>query len=153
MASYRSIALVLGAALSLGACAAGKSASERQAEDAARSLAEDSEICTKVRNGRPTLSDQDCMRLAVSYRQIAAQPGPTMLESPSRAFTNDVGACVKLVAATPGLTDGDCLERMLASRRAARAEQQRQIAARQDAAGAFFGAGQTSQDVTTSNRR
>ena len=55
--------------------------------------------------------------------EIAAQPGPTMLESPSRAFTNDVGACVKLMAATPGLTDGDCLERMLASRRAARAEQ------------------------------
>ena len=138
MVSYRSIVFALGGALLLGACAAGKSASERQAEDAARSLAEDSETCAKVRNGRPTLSDQDCMRFALNYRQIGVQPGPTMLESPSRAFTNDLGACGKLMASTPGLTDRDCIERMLANRRAARAEQQRQVAARADTAGAFF---------------
>jgi hypothetical protein len=142
----------LGLAIPLGACAASKSASERQAEDAARLLAEDSETCAKVRNGGPTLSNQDCVQFAVRYRQMAAEPGPTMLESPSRAFINDVGACAKLMASTPGLTDGNCLEKMLADRRAARAEQQRQIAARADAAGAFFG-GQALQDATSRNRK
>jgi hypothetical protein len=109
--SYKSIVFALAGAVSLSACAAGKSISERQAEDAARSLAEDTETCAKVRAGRATLSDEDCMRLALSYRQIAAQPGPVMLESPSRAFTNDLGACGGQMTSTPGLMERDVLRR------------------------------------------
>jgi hypothetical protein len=103
-------------------------------------MAADTTVCRKIIDSNPLVNEQECLRRAIAYREIAGMHSDP--EDPPSVMLSDMAACMKLTTDYPRVSEPDCMNRMISYRRVARLDEQRRITAEANTTVALKRAGQ-----------